>query len=133
MDDYAAVIAMLNHTWFGAELSPETQERLARLGEIQDFEADEVILHEGDDAKEMGILISGRLALRTLVPGARAGHDPERRTGRHLRLVRRAGRHAGPVDGGGHSAQQGPRHRGHQAPAASRKTTPSRPVSTLES
>ena len=68
MDDYAAVIAMLNHTWFGAELSPETQERLAKLGVIQDFEADEVILHEGDDAREMGILISGRLALRTLVP-----------------------------------------------------------------
>jgi CRP/FNR family cyclic AMP-dependent transcriptional regulator len=68
MDDYTAVIAMLNHTWFGSELSPETQERLAKLGEIQDFEAEEVILHEGDDAKEMGILISGRLALRTLVP-----------------------------------------------------------------
>jgi len=68
MDDYAEVIATLNHTWFGAELSPETQQRLARLGEIQDFEAEEVILQEGDDAKEMGILISGRLALRTLVP-----------------------------------------------------------------
>ncbi len=68
MDDYAEVISMLNHTWFGAELSPETQERLARLGEIQDFEADEIILQEGDDAREMGILISGRLALRTLVP-----------------------------------------------------------------
>ena len=68
MDDYAAVIAMLNHTWFGAELSPETQERLAKLGVIEDFEADQVILQEGDPAKEMGILISGRLALRTLVP-----------------------------------------------------------------
>ena len=68
MDDYAETIAMLNHTWFGAELSPETQVRLGKLGEILDFEADEVILHEGDDAKEMGILISGRLALRPLVP-----------------------------------------------------------------
>ena len=68
MDEYAVVIATLNHTWFGAELSPETQERLARLGELQDFEADEVILQEGDDAREMGILLSGRLALRTLVP-----------------------------------------------------------------
>ncbi len=68
MDDYASVIAMLNHTWFGAELSPETQERLARLGDIQDFEADEVILREGDETKEMGILIRGRLALRTFVP-----------------------------------------------------------------
>jgi CRP-like cAMP-binding protein len=68
MDDYAAVIAMLNGTWFGAELSPETQGRLARLGEIQDFDVDEVILLEGDDTKELGILLSGRLALRTHVP-----------------------------------------------------------------
>ena len=68
MDDYSAVIAMLNHTWFGSDLAPQTQERLAKLGEIQDFEAEEVILHEGQEATEMGILISGRLALRTLVP-----------------------------------------------------------------
>ena len=68
MDDYAAVIAMLNHTWFGAELAPETQERLAKLGNIQDFEVDEVILHEGNDTRAMGVLVSGRLALRTLVP-----------------------------------------------------------------
>lgn len=68
MDDYAAVIALLNHTWFGSDLAPQTQERLAKLGEIQDFEAEEVILHEGQEATEMGILISGRLALRTLVP-----------------------------------------------------------------
>jgi CRP-like cAMP-binding protein len=68
MDDYSAVITMLNHTWFGSDLAPQTQERLAKLGEIQDFEAEEVILHEGQEATEMGILISGRLALRTLVP-----------------------------------------------------------------
>jgi CRP-like cAMP-binding protein len=68
MDDHDTVIAMLNHTWFGSDLAPETQERLAKLGVIQDFEADEVILHEGDDANEMGILISGQLALRQLVP-----------------------------------------------------------------
>ncbi len=68
MDDHDTVIAMLNHTWFGSDLAPETQERLAKLGVIQDFEADEVILHEGDEATEMGILISGQLALRTLVP-----------------------------------------------------------------
>jgi CRP-like cAMP-binding protein len=68
MDDHSSVIAMLNHTWFGSELAPETQERLVKLGVLQEFEADEVILQEGEDAKEMGILISGRLALRTLVP-----------------------------------------------------------------
>ncbi len=68
MDDQAAVIALLNRTWFGAELAPETQQRLARLGTVQDFAADTVILHEGGEANEMGILLSGRLALRTLVP-----------------------------------------------------------------
>jgi CRP-like cAMP-binding protein len=68
MDDYASVIAMLNHTWFGSELAPETQERLARLGTMVDFKADEVILQEGDEPTELGILSSGRLALRTLVP-----------------------------------------------------------------
>lgn len=68
MDDSAAVIAMLNHTWFGKELAPETQDRLAKLGTVQDFEAEEVILREGEEAAEMGILVSGRLALRTLVP-----------------------------------------------------------------
>ena len=68
MDDYAAVIAMLNHTWFGADLAPETQERLARLGTVQTFEPDEVVIREGDDARELGILISGRLNLRQHVP-----------------------------------------------------------------
>ncbi len=68
MDDYAAVIAMLNHTWFGSELAPETQQKLARLGSVVEFEPDEVILQEGEEPKELGILISGRLALRTLVP-----------------------------------------------------------------
>ncbi len=69
MDDLAPIIAMLNHTWFGAELAPETQQRLASLGAVQEFEADEVILREGEEATEMGIVISGRLALRMLVPG----------------------------------------------------------------
>ncbi len=69
MDDSAAIIAMLNQTWFAAELAPETQQHLARLGTVQDFAEDEVILEEGEEAREMGILLSGRLALRTHVPG----------------------------------------------------------------
>jgi CRP/FNR family transcriptional regulator, cyclic AMP receptor protein len=68
MDDYAAAIVMLNRTWFASELAPATQERLARLGTVQDFEPDEVIVREGDEPLELGILVSGRLALRTFVP-----------------------------------------------------------------
>ena len=69
MDDYADVIKLLNHTWFGSDLAPQTQERLARLGEVVDFEPDQVILRDGAESVEFGILISGRLALRTQVPG----------------------------------------------------------------
>jgi CRP/FNR family cyclic AMP-dependent transcriptional regulator len=68
MDENASVIAVLNHTWFGSELAPETQEKLANLGSIMSFRPEEVILQEGEEATEMGILLSGRLALRTLVP-----------------------------------------------------------------
>jgi CRP-like cAMP-binding protein len=68
MDENASVIAMLNHTWFGSELAPETQQRLASLGSVEEFGPEQVILQEGEDATQMGILISGRLALRTLVP-----------------------------------------------------------------
>jgi CRP-like cAMP-binding protein len=68
MDERTSVIAMLNHTWFGRDLAPETQERLARLGSVVEIADDEVVLDEGEDAVEMGILISGRLALRTMVP-----------------------------------------------------------------
>jgi CRP/FNR family transcriptional regulator, cyclic AMP receptor protein len=68
MDDLASAIAMLNRTWFASELAPETQKRLAGLGTIRDFAPDEVIVREGDEPREMGILVSGRLAIRTLVP-----------------------------------------------------------------
>jgi CRP/FNR family cyclic AMP-dependent transcriptional regulator len=68
MDENVSVIAMLDHTWFGSELAPETQEKLASLGSLVSFGPEEVILREGEEATEMGILISGRLALRTLVP-----------------------------------------------------------------
>jgi CRP/FNR family transcriptional regulator, cyclic AMP receptor protein len=68
MDDLASVIAMLNRTWFASELAPETQLRLARLGAVRDFAVDEVIVREGEEPREMGILASGRLAIRTMVP-----------------------------------------------------------------
>ncbi len=69
MDEHRAVLSMLNETWFGAELAAETQARLASLASMLDFEAGTEILREGDETTEMGIVISGRLALRMLVPG----------------------------------------------------------------
>jgi CRP/FNR family cyclic AMP-dependent transcriptional regulator len=69
MDDYSDVLAMLNRTWFGAELAPQTQERLVKLGGIADFEPDEIVVREGDVSDTLGILLSGRLALQLMVPG----------------------------------------------------------------
>lgn len=69
MDVTLSAVSLLNETWFGSELPPETQARLAALSSMQEFAAGEVLLEEGGDAFEMGILLEGRLALRTLVPG----------------------------------------------------------------
>ena len=63
MDENASVIAVLNHTWFGSELAPETQEKLANLGSIMSFRPEEVILQEGEEATEM-VLAAGAEARR---------------------------------------------------------------------
>jgi hypothetical protein len=52
MEGHASVIAGLHNTWFGCERAPETQERLAKLRTIQELEAEEVTLHEDDEAIE---------------------------------------------------------------------------------
>jgi len=68
VNEEAKKIAALNGTWFGAGLSPETQARLASLAKCQDIEAGTEVLREGEVTSELGVLITGRMALRTLVP-----------------------------------------------------------------
>ena len=63
-----AVVAALNNTWFGAGLPAETQDRLAAIGRVQHVASGTELLHEGEIAEEFGILLSGRIALRMLVP-----------------------------------------------------------------
>lgn len=67
-DARAAVVAALNSTWFGAGLPAETQSRLAALGRIQPIPIGTEMIREGEITEELGILISGRVALRMLVP-----------------------------------------------------------------
>ncbi|HEX8940055.1 MAG TPA: cyclic nucleotide-binding domain-containing protein [Candidatus Limnocylindrales bacterium] len=69
MEDHRSVIAMLHETWFGSELPPETQDRLASLASIIAFEAAEELLREGAETTRMGIVLDGRLALHQVVPG----------------------------------------------------------------
>ncbi len=67
-DDNASLVALLNATWFGANLPPETQVRLAGLARRYQAAAGTTLLAEGQLANELGIVLSGRVSLRTLVP-----------------------------------------------------------------
>ncbi len=68
VDARGAIVAVLNSTWFGAGLPAETQARLAGLGHMRRIEVGTELLREGEIAEEFGIVVSGRVALRMLVP-----------------------------------------------------------------
>jgi CRP-like cAMP-binding protein len=62
------VVEALDRTWFGAALGPETQARLAGLARIERAPAGQVLLREGEHTEDVSIVMSGRIALRMLVP-----------------------------------------------------------------
>lgn len=64
----SGVVEALDRTWFGAALGPETQARLAGLGRIERAPAGQVLLREGEHTEDVSIVMSGRVALRMLVP-----------------------------------------------------------------
>lgn len=68
IDDPVALGAALRETWFGASLDQRTLDRLAALAHRRSDEAGEVIVAEGSRSDEFGVVLSGRLALRMLVP-----------------------------------------------------------------
>jgi CRP-like cAMP-binding protein len=65
---HAGIDAGLAATWFGSKLDPEMRSRLASLGRRQRYEAGDVLLREGELADDLGIVITGRIALRVRVP-----------------------------------------------------------------
>lgn len=66
--DTPALVA-LRETWFGASLAPDTCARLAALGRIVDLPEGHVVVNEGTPCLELGLVISGRIALRLSLPG----------------------------------------------------------------
>jgi CRP/FNR family cyclic AMP-dependent transcriptional regulator len=58
----------LGASWFGAGLPPETVARLAGIAVVHDLAAGDVIIREGQVAESLGIVLTGRVALRMLVP-----------------------------------------------------------------
>lgn len=64
-----SLLARLNSTWFGAGLSSQARERLAALAELREVDPGAVLLREGADTEQFGVLLSGLLALRVAVAG----------------------------------------------------------------
>jgi CRP/FNR family cyclic AMP-dependent transcriptional regulator len=62
------LISALSSTWFGAGLSPEAVERLAAIATIRELPPGEEVTHEGTVTEALMVVITGRVALRTLVP-----------------------------------------------------------------
>jgi CRP-like cAMP-binding protein len=68
MTDQASIVASLNASWFASGLEPETATRLAELARAYHAEPGEELFREGDQSDLFGVVIRGRIALRTLVP-----------------------------------------------------------------
>jgi CRP/FNR family transcriptional regulator, cyclic AMP receptor protein len=68
MNETAALIAALNTSWFASGLNEKAQTRLAELGRRFTAEPGTELFREGETSDTFGILVHGRVALRTLVP-----------------------------------------------------------------
>ncbi len=68
MNDQATLVATLASTWFATGLAPAVSARLAALARPVSAPAGTVILREGEGTDLLGVVITGRVALRTLVP-----------------------------------------------------------------
>lgn len=62
------LVPVLASTWFGGGLSPEAVARLAAIARLRDVPAGTELFHEGQLTEAMSIVVTGRVALRTLVP-----------------------------------------------------------------
>ena len=67
MQDQASLVAVLNTTWLASGLEPGIQTRLAELSRTFTAEPGEELFREGDESEVLGVVIKGRVALRTHV------------------------------------------------------------------
>ena len=69
MSDPSSVASQLDATWFGSGLSASTRARIAEISREYDAPAGERLLREGEEISELGVLVSGRVALNQHVAG----------------------------------------------------------------
>lgn len=63
------VTTLLAETWFAGDLTPEARGRLAALGYMAEFPEGLTVIQEGAACRSLGVVISGRIALRLSLPG----------------------------------------------------------------
>jgi CRP/FNR family cyclic AMP-dependent transcriptional regulator len=68
MSDEGSAAVELGTGWFGAGLSPHAVSALVACAALRDYPTDGVLMREGDERHPFGIVKSGRVALRLLVP-----------------------------------------------------------------
>jgi CRP-like cAMP-binding protein len=61
--------ALLTQTWFAADMPPDICQRMADIGELKDYPAGATVLQEGIPCRALGVVLSGRIALRLAIPG----------------------------------------------------------------
>jgi CRP-like cAMP-binding protein len=69
MSDPAALAAAIRATWFGSDLPESSLARLAAMAREYETPARTRLLREGDETKELSILVDGRIALTEHVAG----------------------------------------------------------------
>ena len=62
--------ALLSRTWFAADMPADVCRRMAAIGEITDYPGGAIVVQEGVPCRSLGVVLSGRIALRLAVPGA---------------------------------------------------------------
>jgi CRP/FNR family cyclic AMP-dependent transcriptional regulator len=69
MTDLATLVSEIDDTWFGSGLSKGIKERLAGMAREYEAPARARLLREGDDTRELSVLVEGRVALTEHVAG----------------------------------------------------------------
>jgi CRP-like cAMP-binding protein len=69
MTDLGVLVSELEATWFGSGLSRGVRERLAGMARRYEAPAGTRLLREGEDTKELSVLVAGRVALSEHVAG----------------------------------------------------------------
>jgi len=61
--------ALLSRTWFAADMPADVCARMAAIADVVDIPSGGIVVQEGLACRSLGVVLSGRIALRLTVPG----------------------------------------------------------------